>query len=200
MRSMQGVDIHRLFASALEALRAEDQDLRRCFRESHTNVAPGLTYWLFETTLVYFIFKAWLKDVDVAWEHGYGAVQLREKAVGARSGGRRQCDLVILEKGEPTLAFEAKWWNDGTTKTFGSLLEDANRLRSGFGRDVGKYLLTFWYGESQDATSDLAEARAACRPPLGLSIVEHDTFETRLIGRAGYFALALVAVADLPEV
>ena len=186
--------IDSLFDAALKALREEDEALRACFKTSDTTVAHGLTYWLFETTLVYFIFKAWLPKVNVLWEHTLEKdVTRRPSTAAGRLGAHEKCDLAIKEDETVVAAFEAKWWNNNSRKTRDSLVEDANKLRRGFPPSVSKYLVTFWWGE-KNWDKDIAQATAACEEE-GFELVKHGKFETKLLGeRDGYFAMAFLKV------
>lgn len=190
------MDIGTLFNHAYEALKVEDGSLRACFKPSDTKVAHGLTYWLFETTLVYFVFKAWLPIAEVVWEHALEDVGRRpDPTIVGRAGAHEKCDLALLEGGIVKAAFEAKWWNDHSTKTWRALVEDANKLRRGFpDGQVRKYLLTFWWGKPDDWEEDWQRAKQACASCDGLQLQFCNKFDTALIGEQGYFALGLVSV------
>lgn len=193
-------NIRALFKAALAALRTEDESLQKCFKKSDTTVAHGLTYWLFETTLVYLIFKAWLPKANVYWEHALEREVARRPnpTIVGRSGAHEKCDLAIRGNGADgriVAAFEAKWWNNSSTKTKASLIEDANKLRRGFPDPaVQKYLLTFWWGHHTAYKNDLAGAKDTWRREDKLKVIDHGTFDTKLIDGDGYFALGLLQV------
>ncbi len=178
-----------LFDMALVALEAEDQSLQASFAQSPASGAHGLTYWVFENTLVYFIFKSWLPKTDVVWEHA-------SKQVGP--GAHQKCDLVILDSHVAVGAFEAKWWNTNDPKTWRALVDDASKLRRNFSsKQCEKYLLTFWWGQLKDWIQDVTDAEAACKKAPRLHLVEKGKFDTKLAdGTTGYFAMGLVRVED----
>jgi hypothetical protein len=197
-----------LFSAALTALKDEDRAFSECFPKDHPlknypNVAHGLAYWLFETTLVYFVFKAWLKlpGVTVAWEHALRQAEAErsDPDVEGRMGAHEKCDLVLLDgKGNARRAFEAKWWTNNSRKTGQALLVDAAKLRRGFDANTEKYLLTFWYGSKASDTveADEAAAREFCRAHHGLAVLRVGAFETKLAsGKDGYFALGLLKIS-----
>ena len=199
-------ELRGLFQAALDALRAEDESLKACFfdgekqRHPTGRGAPGLTYWLFETTLVYFIFKAWLPKVHDVWEHVLEAnSKLRPEPYSqGRKGAHEKCDLAILDAaGIVQAAFEAKWWNNSTSRTQNSLRADASKLRRAFpDGGVEKYLLTFWWG-TDTFKKDVEEARAFCKKEA-LTLVVGDKFDTVLSDeKKGYFALGLLRVTQV---
>jgi len=191
------IETRTLFDAALDALEKEDKALNACFKLTDATVAKGLTYWLFETTLVYVIFKAWLRHESVFWEHAIGDPTLRPKApVCGRSGAHEKCDLAIVDTaGTVVAAFEAKWWNDDSSKTWRALVDDANKLRRGFRQStVEKYLLTFWWGTESSWERDLKAAQDACAADGSLLLVHADRFATQLLTGAGYFALGMIHV------
>lgn len=56
--------------AAVLALRAEDVSLHAAMSatEEFKKEARGLTYWLYETTLCYIVFKAWAQRWHVKWD------------------------------------------------------------------------------------------------------------------------------------
>ena len=66
-------ELLRVLRVAARALQSEDQSLRSAL-EAQEDIARkisnghGLTYWVYETTLVYTIWKAWLRETKVSWE------------------------------------------------------------------------------------------------------------------------------------
>jgi hypothetical protein len=191
------MDINALFGLALAALKKEDESLRDTFpQQGHEEVAHGLTYWLFETTLVYFIFKAWIPKTNVVWEHALEKDVRRrpDPNVEGRMGAHEKCDLVVMEGDQPIAAFEAKWWNVDGAKIRRSLLADAAKLRRHFPAEIAKYLITFWWSEGDTFAADTAAAREFCASE-GLKFVKADQFCTQLRGgAAGYFVLCLLEV------
>jgi hypothetical protein len=189
-----------LFRLASDALGEEDRALRRRFSRArgaqagaYADVAHGLTYWLFETTLVYTVFKRWLADHPVGWEH---ATRDRRPSSVVAKGSRPKCDLVVFSDWTmraPEAAIEAKWWNDGSTKGTRAILKDVAKLRRNYGDPVRRYLLTFWWGREIGFAEDLDRAERFC-DQHGLvlaSDVASSRFKTRLPGgELGYFAVA----------
>jgi len=145
-------DVALLGQRAAQALLQEDRALRARMRGSsaaadYQDDAAGLTYWLYETTLVYLVFRAWCLDHHVVWDWlGPGA-----SSPGGR--GKRQLDLVV-ELDDRRVGFEAKWWN---TKAAGlSMCHDAAKLRNWRCRrpnDNG-YLMAFWWTDSARLEDD----------------------------------------------
>jgi hypothetical protein len=135
-----------LFRSAAHALEAEDRALREAMGagEAKTggygDVAHGLRYWLYEATLVYVIFRAWVSIEIVAWEYAVGDKANRPSAfTDGRRGASEKCDLMLLGKDNtPEAAFEAKWWN--TSASGKSLLADVRKLR----RTCGSFKSICW--------------------------------------------------------
>lgn len=188
-----------LFRAAVDQLRCEDEALRAAMTEGHdatggyVGVARGLTYWLFETTLVYFIFRAWVRLAHVAWEHAVGPSSERPDAfTERRRGASEKCDLVLLGDGNrPVAAFEAKWWN--TELSGKALLSDVKKLRRNFA-NIDKFLLTFWW--STDAQKDFRDADDFCQKS-GLSLVYCSSFYTSLIdGARGAFTFGVISVPE----
>jgi hypothetical protein len=201
----------RLFWAALAGLQAEDAALNQCFtkhtkytKNAYRDVAHGLTYWLFETTLVYVIFKAWIPKVHVIWEHPLRQPKPRRTSRSGRGGAFRKCDLIVKEGGKTVMAFEAKWWNDNTARTFASLEADAKKLRTAFPAraNVDRYILSFWSGWESDWVKDVDKANKLLARVNGLTLQRQDRFTTkhvdqngkRMDPRPGYFALGLIKV------
>jgi hypothetical protein len=136
-----------LFPAAMKILVAEDHALRDlfenspCTRSRELDGHPGLAYGLYETTLVYLLFKAWLPHVDLEWESAYS------------NKPSHHCDLVVHS---PHLFFEAKWWGSMQGKTLNALGIDVQRLREVHDAD-GRFLLTFWWNFDKDAAIDEQE-------------------------------------------
>lgn len=191
-------DLARLCTAASRELEREDRALQAAFEEGakrghYGEVGQGLTYWLYETTLVYIIFRAWIPIANVAWEHAIGSSSTRPSEISAgRRGASEKCDLMLLDdKNAPQAAFEAKWWNSSSAAAGALLLEDAAKLRRTC-EDLEKYLLAFWWGT--DAQKDMADATAFCEMH-GLWLRYADTFGTTLRRSVrGYFALSVIEV------
>lgn len=136
-----------LFPAAMEALEDEDRALRSLFNncprsgEAELGEHPGLAYGLFETTLVYLVFKAWMRHTHVDWESRYSDEHTR------------RADLVVLR---PRLYFEAKWWGSLQDKVLTAIGTDVRRLREPTDAN-GRYFLTFWWNFDDDAPKDKEE-------------------------------------------
>lgn len=186
-----------LLRAAVRSLAEEDQALREAMGRGakrtggYSDVAHGLTYWLFETTLVYFVFRAWLPLTRVAWEHAVGDRSNRPAAgVDIKRGASEKCDLIVFDAdGRPEAAFEAKWWN---TKASGEgILTDVRKLRRTCPH-LAKYVLAFWWGTDFDR--DFAEASDFC-VSNGILLQYVAIFDTQLFGPTkGYFALSIIHV------
>lgn len=188
-----------LFRAAVDELQAEDEVLGsamakgRAATGGYVDVARGLTYWLFETTLVYFIFRAWVRHDHVAWEHVVGPSSDRPDAyTERRRGASEKCDIVLLgDTNSPVAAFEAKWWNSNLSGK--ALLSDVKKLRRTC-PGIDKFLLTFWW--STDTEGDLNDAKRFCTRN-GLSLVYCASFDTLLVAdKAGAFTLGAIKVPE----
>lgn len=142
---------------AARALAAEDLLLRdgiKAARQSANaryafdRVGAGLSYWLYETTLVYIIWRSWmLQGEAAAWD--WTAKDLSSAQGPIRGTGRERFDLVLLGDQGPSFIFEAKWWNDHGSKTRKAIEADINKLRRYSGR-ARKALLLFWLETQTD--------------------------------------------------
>jgi hypothetical protein len=158
-RRPENPKIRQLLHEALVALRREDSDLRGLFENSpcsYADVSHGLAYWLFETTIVYVIFKSWILIADVVWEAGYPAnVDMRPRPPEKNPGNHATCDLRIVgsEENRPDLWFEAKWWWNMTRERLNELNNDVGRLRRQCAErednDRG-FLISFWPSWTED--------------------------------------------------
>src|ERR1019366_8088020 len=98
--------IVKLLDSAATSLANEDEALKKAFDNAkmpsfYAGVNHGLAYAVFETQLVYAIFKSWIPMANVEWESK------------AYEGSPYRADLAVCDDGSntPSLVFEAKWWN-----------------------------------------------------------------------------------------
>lgn len=100
-----------LMEAAADALAKEDALLRglveggRTSRQSSVafaKVGKGLSYWVYETTLVYVLWKRWCAEGETpAWDWTFRELRGERRGRMQRGGLRR----------EVLAAFEAKWWN-----------------------------------------------------------------------------------------
>ena len=128
-------------AKARDALQQEDRALKKSFEnagnEGHTwyeGVNHGLLYWVFETTLVYAIFKEWIPTAVTLWEAAY------------HQRSATHLDLRVHPvpgQKSPSWGFEAKWWQGTNKKYTEGLMNDARRLLDAAGL-TDRFLLTFW--------------------------------------------------------
>jgi hypothetical protein len=172
------------------ALYAEDRALRAAMRAdartkyarerqwkgTERGAAFGLTYWLYETTLVYLIFRAWARRWYVKWDW-------------ARIGNsRRRLDLV-LEVGRRSreCGLEAKWWN--TRQGGWSMTYDQEKLRDwrrGNKQRREAFLVAFWWVEDPENApkkvrkkyKDYVADRATQRSGKHLKITYRASFPT----------------------
>lgn len=188
-----------LFRAAVDQLKTEDEVLNAAMSQGkattggYVDVARGLTYWLFETTLVYIIFRAWVRSAHVAWEPAVGPSSERPDAyTERRRGASEKCDLVLLgNANSPVAAFEAKWWN--TEISGKGLLSDVKKLRRTC-PTIDKFLLTFWW--STDTEKEFRGAEHFCAKN-GLSLVYCASFQTSLVAETpGSFTLGVIQVPE----
>jgi hypothetical protein len=156
----------RLFPKALEALYNENQSLVDAFKSAprplldmyrkppHPALTTneGLVYWLFETTLVYSIFKAWIPLAHTVWEDRYPG----------RS--RRKIDLMVrpvVGDFGTTWGFEAKWCQPANDDSTFWLWDDAAKLV--IARDLReRFVLAFWHSPLARWTTDSDGIRRTC--------------------------------------
>jgi len=144
--------LRRLLPVATEALLAEDRRLAEAFEHAaHPNAGRnhGLAYWVFETTLVYEVFKSWLPLAHVESEYVYP------------NNAAEKADLVVFTNGR-ALVVEAKWWMSMNAKTLAALDADVKKILSWPAPAEARLLLTFWYSPNHPGQwqTDLAELRA----------------------------------------
>lgn len=143
-----------LLEAAARALCRENAELEGLFekRESeYRHVSQGLGYWLYETTLVYVIFKAWIPLAKVEWDW---PEKDREK---------RRVDLRTLAPHKAY--FEAKWCNAPGAER--GMEHDAKKLKE-LGGDGDRYVLAFWWDEEEkkDKNRRWIDEQRESRPDL----------------------------------
>jgi hypothetical protein len=183
-----------LLPRAVRALWEEDRRLAEAFAASpvpNLQANRGLAYYLFETTLVYAIFKDWLRYCDAACEVGYP------------DAPTSKADLLVREGGAPTLVCEAKWWWSNAPYGTRGLEGDIQKLLS-WPDPTRKMLLTFWHSpaarddeEFDHVVRFAAGLTTAIVKPLYLGRFCTDFAMTR--GSAvHHFSLAAFTVCPLP--
>jgi hypothetical protein len=176
----------RLMTIAAHALRAADAALNAAFlasralRTGQITWNEGLAYPVFETTVVYEVFKAWLPIASVHWEVRY------------EGGSQKQADLVV--EGKSTMVFEFKWWLSNQAKALGCLQEDVNKLREWPGPGVERILVALWWGWDWD--QDRRDIEAARVEHADLAWLSRFPTHVRQHTDA-YFALAGLSVDSL---
>jgi hypothetical protein len=135
----------RLLRAAAKALQCEEHLLNKAFSAGNADfyggVNQGLAYHLYETTLVYLVFKSWLPLTEVVWDahkaRGYGGAM----------------DLVVFDGHHPRYAFEAKWWNYGRAEVL--FEHDISKLRHFKSQQEARgFLITFWWGSADKIDAD----------------------------------------------
>jgi len=171
--------------AAMRALHKEDRALKKAFEscpsKSMVVSNKGLGYWLFESTLVYMIFKAWLPHGEVAWEAAY-------------KNSRKKADLKVKVRGE-TWVIEAKWWPNTQKKTMKSLHSDINKMQK-LHRER-RFLLTFWISPCRAWSTERPEVENIGMEGVALRYIGRfrtDMERTRGKGGGSNFALALFEV------
>ena len=121
-------------------------------RESYSQCAAGLTYWVYETTLVYLIFKAWAPHKYVVWDW--------EGPPNAISGRKNPVDLILTVEPGQEFGIEAKWWN--TQRAELAMDTDANKLLNWIERAPQRrgFLMAFWWTDFGSLATDQDDARA----------------------------------------
>lgn len=173
------------------ALQLEDQALSLAFAQARQHKHPcnrGLGYTVFESNLVYAIFKSWLPLAEVYWEFPY-------------PGSSEKADLVVCEGGEPFIVLEAKWWMNSWKRTRDVLDSDVRKLLSWSQPIAKRVLLAFWYSRDtpNDWSKDLEDVNAYCEVqgeaflrPIFVSRFATDCVAS--LGSNAYFAAAAVTV------
>ena len=136
-------DLLQLFNSAIYALKEEDACLSKAFaqvphefNEFYGECNRGLAYSVFETALVYLIFKAWVPLAPVSWEECY------------ENTNNKKADLVVYDKKTNLVKylFEAKWWMSNRKYELSSLKNDSYKMMEWEGSH-DRFLMTFWYSD-----------------------------------------------------
>ncbi|MBL8621202.1 MAG: hypothetical protein JNK64_07865 [Myxococcales bacterium] len=149
-------DLAGLFDRALLELQREDGELatRMAARTDRQHAAdqehPGLTYWVYETTLVYMMFKAWLPSCDAVWEPPYPL------------DSKHHVDIAIRGRdGHLARAFEAKWWNSAGVDQYikDVLATDVGRLLTKTSATTERYLVLFWWNTPANREHAVEQAR-----------------------------------------
>lgn len=197
---------------AASALEEEDRALERALTlgrdrspEGYQDISRGLAYWLFETTLVYAIFKALAPRIVARWEHPC-----------ADAGGKK-ADLVLFPSASEGWVFEAKWWNDDSSKTHRAILDDVEKLepselatmknplaQDGASSTWRRFILFFAFGDTEKLETEWAPFDAFDqKPPLrflsAFSTHIYKTWPARETPRfidTGYFAMGALELSE----
>jgi hypothetical protein len=148
-----------LLAKALTEVRARSAAHKQAFE----HVGIGISYWLYETTVVYLIWRAWVTaGTAAAWD--WTVADLEGFQSGRDDGGLR-FDLVVFGNSrKPELAFEAKWWNRDNAAARRALRDDAFKLRdSRILESAKKYLMVFWHEPDHTEAKYRDEVAAFCK-------------------------------------
>lgn len=190
-----------LFRVALRALAEADASLAKAFSHGmigasgfYGGVNQGLAYTVYETQIVYEIFKAWIPHVRVSWESG----------VYAESG--RRADLAVFDDDlgrEVRWAFEAKWWGRSTKKVLGALGADIEKLGKCDPGAKRRFLITFWWVEDSGSSHANAqqEVKRFCEADGRVQLKYTGSIPTDCVAspdRRGVFTVAILEVVKLP--
>jgi hypothetical protein len=143
---------------AASTLYREDAELHASLslsasRASYSQCAAGLSYWVYETTLVYLIFKAWAPHKHVVWDW--------DGPQNATSGRKNPIDLILEVEPGRQIGIEAKWWNSTTKRVELGLDADASKLLSWVATKPAQrtgFLLAFWWTDSERLEKDQSDA------------------------------------------
>lgn len=168
------LDMDALMNAAVQALEEEDQELAkvltngaqrsgRAFHSAFSNVGRGLSYWLYETTIVYLIWKRWVRNgTAVAWDWTAAELKRARRLREPGISGKQRIDLVVFgARDKIDAAFEASWWTTDSQKTRTKLRADAKKLRGVAAKR--RYLLVFWFERKGDAQEEAEKVRKFCR-------------------------------------
>lgn len=164
----------RLLPAALDALHKENQSLADAFghadprilemyrKPPHASLASneGLAYWLFETTLVYSIFKSWIPLAHTVWEDRYP------------ERSEQKVDLMvrpIVGDFGATWGFEAKWCRPANDASTFWLHHDAMKLllSRAFGE---RFVFAFWHSPLARWAADTDGFQRTCAIRLAYGI------------------------------
>ncbi len=183
-----------LLRLAVRALAEEDASLARAFAQGMVEASTfyggrnhGLAYCVYETQIVYQVFKSWLPHERVRSEYA------------AYREAQKRADLVVLDdQDRPRWVFEAKWWGRDTSRMRACLETEIAKLGSCSSAAARKFLLTFWWTENADAAGVAqAEVDAFCTRNDGVHLRYTDSFPTDCAAsasRRGLFTVALLEV------
>jgi hypothetical protein len=194
----QHPELKRLLNIAAQALAVEDRALwdaleaQSALRKEPLDNDRGLTYWVYETNLVYTIWKAWLHHAKVRWE-----APRQEKEDTSR---RRWIDLQVEADGVEYL-IEAKWWQLTTEKANGLVFSDMDKLKNLAEKNEACLMLTFWSGAAGELAKDVEEAQTQiqarkkdAKPEWDMAYIAAftaDSLYSQKRNDAGYFMLAV---------
>lgn len=132
----------RVAASVRAGQRSQLPPMRHAFGR----VGPGLSYWLYETTLVYLVWRSWV-DSGVSAALDWSLAQLEAGERSGRKDRGKSYDLAVFCSERPFL-FEAKSWSYYSPNAMAAALtKDARKLRNftkaPFLKKPSKYILLF---------------------------------------------------------
>ena len=132
-------DVDSLMKAAVAALRREDEELNTALsaldKRARSGLNRGLGYWLYETTLVYVVFKEWIRHRHyVVWDWPN------------IDRGSKRVDLRVRPKRKGEWGFEFKWCNTGTSTN--ALEADAKKLREMMKDELSRgFLVGVWWNK-----------------------------------------------------
>ncbi|MAQ19797.1 MAG: hypothetical protein CMN30_33970 [Sandaracinus sp.] len=199
-RGEEDPDLLRILRAAAAALEDEDARLRAAFinappeLQSFYGRTPlerggphatnrGLAYPLFESTLVYTIFRAWIPLVPVIWDYD-------------RAGTRGPIDLTVrhdAESKKTKWAFEAKWW--GNSAGTRAMVTDTRKLQDPCVTADRRFLIGLWWCRA-DKYGAWDDKVILAGKNFGWSRVFAATFPTAIGGDAEH--LFVVDVLEVP--
>ncbi len=166
-----------LMNTAAKGLAQEDKQIAARVRDGRASpmptmqhafggVGPGLSYWLYETTLVYLTWRAWV-DAGVSAALDWSLAQLEAGEPSTRKDRGKSYDLAVFCAERPFL-FEAKSWSYYSPTQIGSALtKDAQKLRDFAGapylKKPSKHLLLFGHDYRGDKHNNALCAKAGLR-------------------------------------
>ena len=197
-------DLLQLFNSAIYALKEEDACLSKAFaqvphefNEFYGECNRGLAYSVFETALVYLIFKAWVPLAPVSWEECY------------ENTNNKKADLVVYDKKTNLVKylFEAKWWMSNRKYELSSLKNDSYKMMEWEGSH-DRFLMTFWYSDLLFFENDRSDISKFTSKPISdkkngkirLEEVFFGAFPTEVRNKnwsetkEGYFGMSIIQV------